>query len=432
MVELRLKLALGACCAALLVLLGCSQHSSEVAAGEALAVNVATPTQRQVTDYIDFTGRTDAVQSVNIVPRVTGYLTKLAFKEGSEVKVGDQLFEVDPRPYQAQYDQGQGQVTLAEAQVKVARADNARATELLKTPGAISPQDVDHFQATEEEALAAVKAAKASLELNTLNLSFCKITSPIDGQIGRYLLTLGNLVNQDTTLLTTIVSLDPMYVYFDMDEPTLLRIRRAVNEGRIKPPENGVLPVLIGLQGEDGFPHTGEINFVNNTVNSATGSITVRGQVDNPKGAGGRRLLSPGMFVRVELPIGGPHPALLVFDQVIGSDLGNKYVYTVDANNTVQTNAVQTGALQPDGLRVIISGLKPTDRVVCSSILQVRPNTKVNPVPLKQMPSLGADASATEGTPAGETPPGGATAGKKPPVATPDNSKSPEPAAGRQ
>src|SRR4051794_19705822 len=199
---------------------GCNKKQAEIAPAAPPAIPVSKPVTREVTDYIDFTGRTEAKDSVSIVPRVTGYLVSAPFKEGAEVKAGDVLFQIDPRPYQAQYDQAVGQVLLNEARVKEAIADNLRAKELAKTPGAISKQDLDRFQAAEEEAVAAVQAAKASLEIYMLNLSFCTVRSPIDGQVSRYFLTVGNLVNQDQTQLTSVVSMDPMYVYFDVDQNT--------------------------------------------------------------------------------------------------------------------------------------------------------------------------------------------------------------------
>ncbi len=216
------------------------------------------------------------------------------------------------------------------------------------------------------------------MEIYTLQHDFTRVTSPIDGQISRYYLTLGNLVNQDPTLLTTVVSVDPMYAYFEMDEPTLLRTRKAINEGKIKLPADHSLPVLMGLQGEEGFPHKGVINFVNNQFNPTTGSILVRGVFPNPRPERGERLLSPGMFVRIRLPIGLPHPALLVVDRSIGSDQGMKFVYVLDADNKVQYRRVTTGALQDDGLRVIEQGLEPDDWVVVGGLQQVRPR---NPRP---------------------------------------------------
>jgi RND family efflux transporter MFP subunit len=429
-------------CSLLPVIAGCRRGSTEVAQAEAPAIPVSRPVSRQVTDYVDFTGQTDAVQSVNIIARVTGYLVQMPFKEGSEVRgddrargavrivgllaaplgrgpllaaaslypgqcqEGDLLFVIDPRPYQAQLDQAEGQVFLYEAQLKLAIANYLRAKEVAKTPGAISPQDIDTYKAQQEQAEAALKGARASLEVYKLNLWYCTVTSPIDGLVSRYYLTLGNLVNQDQTLLTTVVSLDPMYAYFDVDEPTLLRIRRAINEGRIKRPEGGQLSVQLGLQGEDGFPHQGSVNFVNNQVNPTTGSISVRGVFANSKPPGGVRLLSPGMFVRIRLPIGQPHPALLVIDRAIASDQGLKYVYVLDADNKAQYRRITTGMLQDDGLRVV-DGLHADDRVVIGGLQQVRPRMQIRPdeVPMPSFAPQTPSPSATLGV--GESKRGG-------------------------
>ena len=378
---------------------GCNKKGPEVAPAQTPAIPVSQPVSREVTDYIDFTGRTEAKESVSIVPRVTGYLDSMPFREGAEVKAGETLFEIDPRPYQAQYDQAAGQVLLNQARVKEAIADNLRARELAKTPGAISQQDLDRYQAAEEETIAAVQAAKASLEVYKLNLGFCSVKSPIDGQVSRYFLTVGNLVNQDQTQLTVVVSVDPMYVYFDVDETTLIRVRKAINEGTIERYQKGEIPVYISLEGEDNFPHKGIINFVNNRVNSGTGSITVRGVIDNPKPADGIRMLTPGMFVRVRLPIGKPHPALLVIDRAIGSDQGLKFVYVVDAENKVQQRRIETGPLQEDGLRVITSGLKPEDFVVVGGIQQIRPRMEIVR-DVEPMPTLGGAVRVAPHSPA--------------------------------
>ncbi|HEY3964972.1 MAG TPA: efflux RND transporter periplasmic adaptor subunit [Planctomycetaceae bacterium] len=365
---------------------GCGRRPPQVAPHEAPTLPVSKPAQREITDYVDFTGRTDAVKAVDIRPRVTGYLLQMPFKEGSEVKAGDLLFEIDPSPYQAQLVQAQSQVTLNEAALKLAQTNFERAQLLMKEK-AISQQEFDQNKATVEEAQARIEASKASLDLYKLNLAFSKVTSPIDGQISRYYLTNGNLVNQDQTLLTTVVSLDPMYVYFDMDEPTLLRIRHAVNSGAIKLTADKKFPVLMGLQGEEGFPHHGTIDFVNNQVNSATGSIAVRGVFENPKPEGGTRLLSPGMFVRVRLPIGEPHSALLVIDRAIASDQGLKFVYVVDKDHKVQYRRVTIGALQQDGLREIAKGLKENDWVLVGGLQQVRPQLEIQSEE-RDMPNL--------------------------------------------
>ncbi len=264
---------------------GCQKGPRQVAPAEMQPVPVAHPVEREITDYYDFTGQTAAINSVNIIPRVTGYLVRMPFKEGSEVKKGDLLFEVDPRPYEAQFDQADSQVSLYEASLKLAISTLERYRHLDKTtPGAVSQQALDQYQAAVTEAEARVKAQKKSLEIYRLNKEFTRIVSPVDGQVSRYYLTLGNLVNQDQTLLTTVLSLDPIYAYFDMDERTLLDIRKALAEGRIARHEDGEeVPVLMGLENEEGFPHRGTVNFVNNQVNSTTGSITFRGEFSNPR-----------------------------------------------------------------------------------------------------------------------------------------------------
>jgi multidrug efflux system membrane fusion protein len=363
---------------------GCASKAREVAPSEAPVTPVSKPLEREVTDFVEFTGRTNAVDSVNVVPRVTGYLTKMPFKEGAEVKAGELLFEIDPRPYQAQLDQARGQVALYEAQLQLARTTLARDR---GTRGAVSAQQIDQDQAAVDEALARVKAFQASTEVYKLNLDFTKVSSPIDGQVGRRYLTVGNLVNQDQTLVTTVVSLDPMYVYFDMDESTLTGIRQAINSGRIQQPKEGKIPVNMGLPGETNFPRKGYIDFVNNQVNPNTGSISVRGVFENPKPDNGVRLMAPGMFVRIQLPIGEKHPAKLVIDRAITSDQGLKYVYIVNAESKIESRQVKLGALQQDGLRAITEGLTGDEWVVVGGLQQVRPGMVVQTEKLEEMPS---------------------------------------------
>jgi multidrug efflux system membrane fusion protein len=367
---------------------GCGEAPAQLAPPQPPAVPVSKPVQQEVTDYVDFTGRTDAVQAVNVVARVTGYLVQMPFKEGSEVKKDQLLFEIDPRPYQDQLRLGEAQLATYKAQQQLADADFMRATRLIKDK-TISEQQFEQYKSTKEQAAAQVQSAEANIAIYKLNLEFTRVTSPIDGRVSRYYLTLGNLVNQDQTLLTTVVSQDPMYAYFDTDEPTVLRIRRAIAEGKVKPAVANKNPVLMGLQDEAGFPHAGTIDFVNNEVNPTTGSITVRGVFPNPILSQGVRLLSPGMFVRIRLPIGPRHPALLVIDRAISSDQGLKYVYVIDAQNNVQYRRVTTGPLQENGLRVIQSGLKPEDWVAVGALQQVRPGMNVRP-DQTAMPTLGA------------------------------------------
>ncbi|HVJ80779.1 MAG TPA: efflux RND transporter periplasmic adaptor subunit [Planctomycetia bacterium] len=359
--------------------------------GKSAAVPVAKPIQREVVDYVEYTGRTDAVQSVGIRARVTGYLVDIPFQEGKEIKKGDRLFEIDPRPYKAQLDQAKGQVRVAEAQASLAKAYFNRAKALVGT-NAVSPQEFDTAKAALEEADAQVEAAKATAEAVKLNLDFTKGVSPIDGEVGRYFYTPGNLINQDQTLLTTVVSVDPMYAYFDVDERTVLRRRIAINTGKLSVPKDGRgQKIRMALEGETGYPHEGAVDFANNVVNPSTATLAVRGIFANPKPASGRRLLSPGMFVRVRLPISDPHPALLVIDRAVGSDQGLKFVYVLDVAGKVQYRRVETGPLQEDGLRVIDSGIKPDDWVVVGALQQLRPGLAVEPERVK-MPFPGAPA----------------------------------------
>jgi multidrug efflux system membrane fusion protein len=385
--------ALGLCLLAAGLMTGCESAQAPASSSVPPAVPVSHPIAREVTDYVDFTGRTDAVETVSIRARVTGYLTKIPFREGAEVKEGDLLFEIDPRPYQAQLDQAVSQVELNEASLKLAQTTYERDRAIANSvAGGVSRQQLDQDRAAVDEAAARVKAARASTQVYKLNLGFTKVTSPIDGMVSRYYYTRGNLVNQDQTLLTTVVSLDPVYAYFDMDEPTLLRIRRAVNEGRIQLPAQGSdIPILMGLQGEEGYPHRGTFNFINNVINPSTGSISVRGKFANPKPARGARLLTPGMFVRIRLPIGQPHPGLLVFDRALSSDQGLKYVYVVNPqDHKLEYRRVKTGALQEDGLRVIQDGLHPDDLVVVGGLPQLRPRMEVQPDETP-MPTLGPE-----------------------------------------
>ncbi len=394
-------------CSGLLLCADGSQRGSlQAAPVDAAPVSVSRPIAREVTDYVDLAGRTEAVNLVNVVARATGYLVKEPFKEGSDVKTGDLLFEIDPRPYQAQCDLALSQVNVYGAQLKLAQATLARDEQAARTtPGAIGVQQLDQDHAAVDQAMAQVKVAEAGLETHRLNLAFCKVLSPIDGQVSRYNLTLGNLVTQDRTLLTTIVSHDPVYAYVDLDESTMLRVLPTINEERTKPYgavrvpiRYGAVPVpiLMGLPSEEGFPHEGIVNFVDNQVNSTTGTVLLRGVFSNPLRHDGHRLLMPGMFVRVRLPIGQPHPALLVTERAICSDQGLKYVYVVDAQSEIEYRRVETGPLESDGLRAITKGLNANDQVVVNSLRQVRPGVKVQTQVVPMPVPVGRDAERSK------------------------------------
>ena len=373
---------------------GCVRKPREAAPPTKLAVPVSTPLRRNVTEYVVFTGRADAVNSVDIRARVTGYLVQLPFREGSEVKVGDQLAEIDPRPYKAQLDQAEGQLNLYKAASELAKANHTRDQAAFKiAAGAVSLQQLDQDKAAVDQADAAVRASQASLELYKLNLAYTKVLSPIVGQVSRYYVTLGNVVTQDQTILTSVVSLDPIYAYCEVDERTTLRVRRAINEGKMPLYSEARVPVEMGLEGEDGFPHKGSLNFVNNQLNPGTGTVSVRAIFDNPKPPHGARLILPGMYVRVRLRMGEPRPALLVVDRAIISDQGLKYVYVVDAENKATYRRITTAWQEDDGLRVVTAGLKPDDLVVVGALQQVQPNREVEPTP-QPMPTDTATAAA--------------------------------------
>lgn len=348
-----------------------------------LTVTACKPIERQVTDYADFTGRTDAVFSTDIRPRVTGYLVGMPFREGARVAKDQVLFEIDDRPYKAALDLAKASLEVAKAALIKAQGDYDIGLEVQKqSKEAISVQELTRRLGARDEAKGNVGRADASLVSAQLNYDWCKVRSPIDGQVGRYLLTLGNLVNADATQLTTVVSETPMYVYFDVDENTMLDVlRKLVLPSKVDLLKvKGGVPVLMGLADENSsFPHKGYVDFGNNTVNASTGTILLRGVFDNPATPAGKRLLRPGMFVRVRLPLGKPHSALLVAETALQSDQGQKYLLVLDDKDVVQYRRIKTGPLQEDRLRVITEGLTPGDRVIVDNLQLVRPKMTVKP-----------------------------------------------------
>jgi RND family efflux transporter MFP subunit len=353
---------------------GCAEKTTAPPAAPP-TVEVTLPLQREVTDYADYVGRTEAIDSVQVRARVSGYLQDAKFKEGDLVKKGQVLFEIDPRLFEAQVASSQAQVASAEATLRRARSDNARYQEIAaKTPGAVSKQDVDKFQATADQAGADLRAAEAAQAQNQLNLGWTKVTAPVDGRISRYFVTVGNLITQDQTVLTTIVSTGPIYAYFDMDDTTVLRARQMTRAGKAKFGQDGAAaPLYLRLENETGFPHQGKINFEDNQITPRTGTLRVRGVFANQDD-----VLEPGYFVRVRVPIGASHQALLVPDRAIDNDQGRKVLRVLNEKNQVVSLPIRAGALQ-DGLRVIEDGLKHDDRVIVTGLLQARPGITVQP-----------------------------------------------------
>jgi RND family efflux transporter MFP subunit len=390
--RLRLGIAFALVPGLCLALAGCAQPPAEGPAAAPPPVTVSYPVEREVTDHADFTARTAAVDSVELRARVSGYLDKVNFEEGSLVKKGDVLFEIDPRTYQAVLENTEGNLASLEARVERLNADLARARRMVGTQ-AIGREEYDRIAGERGEAGASRAAALAAVKRAQLDLGFTKVTAPVSGRVSRYYVTVGNLVQAGDltggTLLTTIVSVNPMYAYFDVDERTVLRVKQLVREGKLGTPDQVEIPVGLGLANEDGFPHRGTINFTDNQVNAKTGTLKVRGVFPNKDEA-----LSPGYFGRVRVPISPPHQALLVTERALDTDQGQKIVYVVDPDNKVVSRPVRLGALH-DGRREVTDGLKPGDRVIVNGLQQVRPGVTVEPTLVEMPTSKGGKADRT-------------------------------------
>jgi len=335
-------------------------------------VTVAPVPEREVSEWDEFTGRLEAVDQVEIRPRVSGYIRRVTFTEGREVKKGEVLFEIDPRPYQAELARAQAELERARSAAALAASDVRRADPLVKAQ-AISREEYDSRTSAEAQGGATVRAAEAALQTARLNLDWTRVRSPINGRVSNALVTPGNLVEAGppATLLTTVVSMDPMYVYFDSDEQTYLRYA-----GRARGGSNwrtAKLPVYLGLANEDGYPHEGRLDFVDNQIDPNTGTIRTRAVFSNKS-----RALTPGLFARVKLVGDHKRNALLVRDAAIGTDQDRKFVLVVGPGDTLAYRPVVPGRLV-DGLRIIDSGVQPGERVVVNGLMRVRPGMKVAP-----------------------------------------------------
>ncbi|HZV07129.1 MAG TPA: efflux RND transporter periplasmic adaptor subunit [Gemmataceae bacterium] len=381
--------------------LGC-KGAPEAKKSKSVEVVVAQPVLSEVTDYQDFTGRLDALKTVDIRPRVSGYITDAPFVEGNIVKEGDLLFQIDPRPYQDEVNQAKANLKLAEADEVLQKRRAERGLRLMRTAsGAVTPEDIDQLIAARDKAIANVGAMKATLERAELNLEFTKVTAPplhddeghpLVGRISRRMVDPGNLVNADQTILTTLVSIDPMYAYFDVDERTYLEFAAITEPGANSWFSALQFPVLMRLANEDEFTRKGKINFLDNRLNANTGTVRMRGVFANPTG-----VLKSGLFVRVRLPKGVPHKMLLIPDEAVLSDQGRKYIYVLrkgkdssETGNVAKYLSVTLGQ-SIGGLRAIVrkagekeeddpnnpEQLKSYDRVIISGMQRVRPNAAV-------------------------------------------------------
>jgi len=353
-------------------------------------VSVAPVVQKEVRAWDEFSGRITAVQNVEIRPRVSGYLDRIAFTEGGSVRKGDLLFVIDPRPFEAELSRARAELARAQTAATLAGEERGRADKLLAAK-AVSTEEYQQRVSAEKTAAAAIAVAEASVRTVQLNLSYARIESPIDGRIGASSLREGNLV-EPGTLLTTVVSLDPMYVYFEGDERTWLAYADALGTG------GAGNAVEVGLANEEGYPHKGHLDFVDNQIDTASGTVKVRAVLDNPDG----KLVS-GLFARVRMQNSVTKPVMLVDDKAILTDQDRKFVYTLGPKNAATRKDVKLGALA-DGLRVVESGLEPGDKIIVHGVAKVFfPGMTVKPAeiamgdpPPVQGPPGGAPAPEAE------------------------------------
>jgi multidrug efflux system membrane fusion protein len=366
---------------ALVVMTACGRAPEVAQAPAAPQVSVAKVLEQPINEWDEFTGRLEAPETVEIRPRVSGQIDKVAFTEGALVKKGDLLFQIDPRPFQAEVNRLDAQVTQARA--TAARTDNeAQRGERLKASNAISAELAETRTTTAQEARAGVAAIQAQLELARLNLSFTRVTAPISGRVSRADITAGNIVTADQTPLTSLVSTDKVYAYFDADERVFLKYNQLSRAGQ----RSQTSPVYLGLSNEDGNPHLGQMDFVDNQVNPRTGTIRGRAVFDNSDGS-----YTPGLYARLKLVGSKTYDAVLIKDEAVGTDLGKKFVLVMDKDNKASYRPVELGP-KLEGLRIVRSGLVKGDSIVVNGLQRVRPGSTVTPqdVPMASDATLAA------------------------------------------
>lgn len=348
------------------VLAGCGSQAAEQAAPAAPQVGAAPVLIKPIRQWDEFSGRIEAVESVQLRPRVSGYIDKVDYVEGQEVKKGDVLFTIDARPYRAEFDRASADLARARTQAELARSEAARARKLVDQQ-ATSTESWEQRRAAADQASADVAAAQAALDQARLNLEWTQVRAPIAGRAGRAMVTAGNLVTagDGAGVLTTLVAQDKVYVYFDADEATFLRYARMARDGERPSEREARLPVRVGLIGEDGFAHAGQVDFLDNQVERSTGTIRVRAVLDNAE-----RRFVPGLFARVQLPGSGEFEAVLIDDKAVLTDQDRKYVYVVDKDGKAQRRDVQLGRTA-DGLRIVQQGLAAGDRVIVDGVQKV-------------------------------------------------------------
>jgi RND family efflux transporter MFP subunit len=379
-------------------LAGCARTAAQPGPPPAPKVTVAQVVDRSVVEWDEFTGRLEAVDAVAVRPRVSGYVSAVRFTEGAVVKRGDLLFQIDRRPFQAEVDRLRAERDRSDAVADRAGSELQRA-ERLRAEDAMSREEFDRRAAFAREAAAQTAAVDAALAAAELNLEFTGVTAPISGRIGRAIVTEGNLVATgpgEATLLTTIVSIDPIHAHFDADEQIFLKYQEMAKQGTRSSARGSRSPIRMALAGEDGFPREGQLDFLDNRLDPATGTIRARALFRNPGGD-----LTPGLFVRLLLPGSNAYRGVLIQDRAVGTDLDKRFVFVVKADQSIEYRPVTLGPLV-DGLRIVRSGLRAGDRIVVSGLQRVRPGVTVEPVLVAMDAGAPPDATASRAATAQE------------------------------
>lgn len=360
-------------------LAGCAKPPPPAAEAPPPAVTVAHPIEEEVQDFEEFTGRVEGSQFVQIRARVSGYLDTIYFKPGTLVKEGDKLFQIDPRPYAATLEQAEGSLGQAKARLARLKQDLERAEPLVARK-VMPAQEYDRIVGDNREAEAAINTAQAAVHSAKLNLEFTTIKAPIDGLVSREMITVGNLVQADQTILTSIVDHDPVHVYYDIDEATVLRLRKMILEGKLKTARENRVPVVMALGDSEGFPYEGYVDFVDNRLDPTTGSIRIRAVFPNPTLEGNAVAITPGMFARVRVNLGPKYRGLLIAQRAVVADQGQKVALVVtDDNNKVSLRPLVLGQQLDNGMIVVKKGLKLDDRVIVRGVQRARPGQPVTP-----------------------------------------------------
>jgi len=388
--ELKRLLTVAAFAAVSLIVVDCSKSTANKSAPP-LPVNVVTVVEKEVNEWDEFTGRLDPVESVDIRPRVSGYITEIHFEAGAIVKKGDLLYVIDPRPYQADFDRAKAEVDRMDAQLKLAQIELNRSKEL-RDKNTISASEFDQKAATFQGSAAAKSSAEAAKNSAALNLEFTQVKSPIDGRVSDQRITVGNLVQPGAgpeSVLTTVVSVDPIYAKVDADENAVLKYVKLSEEGKRVSARTAKIPAWVELGNETDFPHEGYVDFVDNRLDPGTGTIRARVVLKNWN----PNFITPGFFARVRVAGATPYRAALVADKVISSQQGLKYAFVVKPDSTVERRNLETGSLF-EGKRIVKSGLKDGDKVVSTRLQLLQAGMKVTPVP-EEPPAGGTDAKKT-------------------------------------